>query len=153
MITPKNCSEVIKDKVLNVLWDLSAGLTAYAIPFVDINNDYDIISVAAVVTTDLSGTATTLNVGEGAGPNGAADADKFVAAQDTPGAATLAGVQVDFALAAVDQRVLRAGHPLEITSAGSADTGVALLNVVLRPKQKDRGHVSKRPGGSAQAPS
>jgi hypothetical protein len=52
----------------------------------------------------------------------------------------------------VGGHILFAGAPLGISGVSTANTGVCMVTITLRPKDLSRGDASKRPGGSADYP-
>jgi hypothetical protein len=151
-VKPQNVVASLKDRRHAVSIDLSADLSGpLLIPdSLDPSHDQEVISANLYVTTaHIASQALTVEVGESVGPSGAADVDKFVDAVSTGTALVAAGGIIPLTLT---NTTLQAGHQLTYDDAHNASqTGVATLVVVLRPKEKDRGNLTKRPGGSAQS--
>jgi hypothetical protein len=154
-VKPQNCVPSIKDKLITLFNDYSAGLTNTGKPFfVDPDNAYEVISVSVVHSVNyIASQAVTLSVGHGAGPNGETNsATAFVNAQSLGTAAIAAGEESTVTQTAT--KVLPAGVPLTVTCASSgSQTGEGVICIRLRPQEKARGNASKRPGAAAQASS
>jgi len=153
MLTPKNAVPVIKDKLINLFWEMGSGIDVeVGAIFVDHEDDYDVIESSLAILTDhvASQAVADVNVGIAAGPNDIADAGRFVTNGTTGTALVAAGGKITFAPTTV--KILPAGTPLAVTSAGTGgQSGTAIFQVRLRPKQRARGNASKRPGGAADS--
>lgn len=152
MIRPSNCVDAIRDKLVNLFVDWSAGLVDTGKPFfVDGDDDYDVVDVKAFMSVDyIAANAVTVSVGRTAGPSGAVDAVKFVNAQSLGAVLVSAGAAKDVTQTATKK--LPKGHGLTVTCAAVAgQTGEGVLQVRLRPHDRSRGSVSKRPS-AAQSP-
>ena len=152
-VKPQNVVPALKDKLIELFVDWSAGLTNTGKPFfVDPLHDYDIISVEAYHSIAyIANQAVTISVGRGVKPDGTvASATAFVNAQSLGTAAIAAGQTSE--LTQQDEKILEAGVGLTVTCAAAASqTGEGVIVVRLRPKEKVNGNASKRPGASAQA--
>lgn len=151
---PSNVVNSLRDKIVNVTWDLSASATNQE--FVDFDTDYDVVEVKGVVKHGAAivgdGSSATLKVGHGAvGSTVSADDDAFVTVTAAPASATAAGVALTFTQTSVKK--LPAGAILLITATanGETDTGEVLIQVRLRPHDKARGNSSKRPSAAQSA--
>jgi hypothetical protein len=152
-VKPQNVVPVLKDKLINLFVDYSAGLTNTGKPFfVDPDNDYDVIDVKVYHSIAyIASQAVTLSVGAGAKPDGTgASATAFVNAQSLGTAAIAAGQTSD--VTQTSTKVLEAGVGLTVTCASSgSQTGEGVISIRLRPKEKVNGNATKRPGASAQS--
>ena len=159
MVKGSNCVPAVKDKLVEVFWDLSSGITNTGKPiFVDPLDDYEVVSVDLVVSvTYVASQAVTLSAGVTAGPSNNASSTKFLSSKTMGTTQVAAGVAINLlalSTTSTDNRLLPKGAGLVLTSAGNgSQTGEGVLVVRLRPLDRARGNISKRPGASAQATS
>jgi hypothetical protein len=133
--------------------------------------DYEIKSIVALVRTATGAVATTgspftLGYGDYTDPYGTiqpANPTAFLTAAnclDHNGVAfgsvamivgTLSVIPVQSDPTGSGLNILRAGSPLIVGPPTVTNTGQILLNVVVRPKDLDRGDASKRPWGASDA--
>ena len=150
---PSNCVPSVKDKKIAVFWDFSAALSNSGKPvFCDPDDAYDVVNVDILVsTTTTASQAITLSVGHTAGAGALASATAFVNAQSLYGSTSQAAGVIS-AITQTDTKVLAAGQGLTITGGNNGSQGgEGLVIVTLRPKDRERGNISKRPGASSQA--
>ena len=152
-IKPSNVVDSLRDKLVEVAWDLDVASTSATLsPFVDFSTDYNVVEITGIVIA-ATGTsaAATVKVGYGAYGSEVADDDAFVASVVRPLSAS-AGATVDFTLVE-EMAALPAGAPLTVTRTvgGDASTGVILMQIRLRPRDYARSNRTKRPS-AAQTP-
>jgi hypothetical protein len=162
-----NTVPAIKDRIINFPLTLGTIPTgAAATLFMDLWYDYEIKSMAALVrvVTLAAPVAFTLGYGSYTDPHGIVQ--PAVVNQFLPAANTLDANGQAFSTAVLPVgslhvfkllpdpnglglNILRAGSPLVIAGPTVVNTGQITLNVVLRPKDLDRGDSSKRPWGAS----
>lgn len=94
----------------------------------------------------MSGTTTNLIVGI------VSDTNRFVETVDVVATAGNRVVGVTQTLTLTSTQLLAANAQLVAVSAGTADTGEAIISVRLRPVELSRGNASKRPSADADSP-
>lgn len=147
MVKPQNVVMSLKDKLVNLFVDFSAGLVNTGKPFfVDHEDDYEVVDVSAEVSVAyIASQPVTLSVGTVATPTA------FVNAQSLGSAAVGVGNKID--VTQTSTKKLPKGTPLVVTCAAAASqTGEGLVQVRLRPMERANANPTKRPGGSAQDP-
>jgi len=146
-VKPSNCVSVISDRLVTTpIVDLSAA-SADPIEFSDPDNDYEVVSVTAVVTTDyVAAQVTNMNLGI------SGDTTKFVSAASLGAVLVSAGASVP-TIVPDDATVVKlsAGEAMTIGHVQNAgQTGIVRFVVRLRPYDKQN-YASKRPH-AAQSP-
>jgi hypothetical protein len=164
---PHNCVPSIKDKIITVPLDLSAfpGVSQRVL-FLNLFYDFEVKSIAALVTVVTTAVASPFSIGFGTYTdihgNIIPGVDNFYLTLancvDVTGQPFSTGIlpvgTLCFFPSPVDPngtgaKNLPMGAPLTVVGANTANTGEVVLNIAVRPKDKDRGDSSKRPSGAA----
>jgi hypothetical protein len=151
-VKPSNCTPQVKDRLLvSPLIDFSASSAAVYFPQVDPDNDWEVVDIQLKITLGyIASQAVTVEAGMDLGPSGSADTDRHALQQSLGTAVIAAGQLVKLTLTGV--KILPKGHRLSVNHTQNASqTGEAIAVARLRPRDKDRGNTSKRPGASAQS--
>ena len=165
MIRSRNVIPALKDKLVRVPMVLSTPLVVgtASVPFCDPWYDYQVVGMAGVVDVATGTTAVILKIGTGPytdrhGVLQPINPTKFLDTTVTPyppgtpppalavGTITFFPIQLDPLGQGLN--ILPAGAPLLITGP-SGGTGEITFVMALRPKDKDRNDISKRPKGAA----
>ena len=164
MIRSRNVIPALKDKLVRIPMVLGTPLVVgtASVPFCDPWYDYQVVRMAGVVDVVTTAAAVTLKIGTGAytdvhGTLQPANPTKFLDTTVTPypplplaamqpGTITFFPIQLDPLGQGLN--ILPAGAPLLITGP-SGGGGEITFVMALRPKDKDRNDVSKRPKGAA----
>jgi hypothetical protein len=167
MIKAHNVIPALKDRVVDFPMGLGAIPTGEkAVLFMNPFYDYQLVGMGALVDVVTLALAAPFALGTGPYTNSsgviqAAVPTQFLTAANCldihgqpfstqilqPGTMQFFTVQPDPTGQGLN--ILRAGCPLVVSGALAANTGTITLFAVLRPKDKDRGDASKRPGGAS----
>jgi hypothetical protein len=171
MLKAHNAVPAIKDKKIQKFVDLSAMPAiagGSALLFCDPAYDYEVVGISALVTVVTTAVASPFALGASAYQNiagtiVAVDLSRFLTTAlclDSAGASFSTGILAlgsrhNFiapgAPGGTGNPILYAGAALTLTGTNTANTGELLVTVTVRPKDKDRGDHSKRPGGASDA--
>jgi len=167
MIRARNVIPALKDRIVNFPFPLGVNLTGEkAVMFLNPFYDYQIVGMGALVDVATVATPAPFTLGYGAytdihGVLQQANLTQFLTAAnclDVNGqpfstqilpVGTLSYFTVQPDPLGQGLNILRAGSPLVIGTAAATNAGTVTVFVALRPKDKDRGDASKRPGGAS----
>jgi hypothetical protein len=169
MIKAHNVIPALKDSVISFPMALGTIPTGQnAVMFFNPFYDYQIVAMAALVTTTTQAAAVAFKIGTGAYTDENGVVQAAIPEQFLPAANALdingqpfstqvlpAGTLQFFPIQPDPQglglNILRAGQTLVVSGPTVTNSGNIILSIALRPKDKDRNDFSKRPGGAADA--
>lgn len=171
-IKARNAVPALKDRFLSKFIDLSAMPAlagGSALLFMSTEYDMEVVSLSAVVTVVTTAVASPFHIGYAAftdryGIPVIADPSHFLTdalCRDANGQSFSTQVltvgsqhllPAPGTIGGTGTPILPRGAPLTVIGTNTANTGEILLSVILRPKDKDRGDASKRPGGASDYP-